>query len=324
MMNPVVVFGVPDTMIRLWEYIQDIDIMINSLRWKWSKPRALRTWVDSGGYQIMIKGLKIDLEHLIEKYKNIDADIYISLDIPPKQLCLITKQQLRENVKNFEVLYTKLEHKKVIPVVHCYDCYNMLEAIDIYKRYNVDLIAFGGMVPPTLAKNGRGSRVAPIVALTIISKVFRGKIHALGVGGTSTMYSVLKVLNIYSLDSSSWRTKAAYGKVIIPGRGERYVGNGKATFGRKDLTDDDWEVLVKALIKTKFPYIEHVDKMLLTFRGRAIINAWIVRYFINTISEYNGFTWLVDYTKKLNATDLSELCTIHDKLINKSSNCLKY
>ncbi len=313
--SPRVVFGVPDTMIKLWEYMPDIDIMINSLRWKWPKPIVSRVWVDSGGYQIMIKGLKIDLESLIERYRALDADMYISLDIPPKQFCSITKQQLLENIKNFEILYTKLEDKKVIPVVHCYDCYSMLEAIDIYKEYGVNLIAFGGVVPPTLAKNGRGSRIAPIIALAIITKIFRGKIHALGVGGTSTMYNVLKTLNIYSLDSSSWRTKAAYGKIIIPGYGERYVGNGKASFGRKDLTNRDWEILLKALTDTKFPYVENLEEMLSTFRGRAIINAWIVHHFVDTISEHNGFVWLVKYSKKIKEMSHSELCIIHDRLV---------
>ncbi|MEM2528730.1 MAG: hypothetical protein QXG40_04960 [Ignisphaera sp.] len=316
MASPRIVFGIPDTMIKLWEYIQDIDVMVNSLRWRWPKPNVSSMWVDSGGYQIMIRGLKIALEDVIKKYGILDADMYISLDIPPRQFCLITRQQLLENIKNFEVLYTKLEDKKIIPVIHCYDCYSMLEAIDTYKRYGVELIAFGGIVPPTLAKNGKGSRIVPIVALTIISKTFRGKVHALGVGGTSTMYNVLKTLNVYSLDSSSWRTKAAYGKIIIPGRGERYVGNGKASFGRKDLTIQDWEILLKALTETRFPYVDNLDEMLSTFRGRAIINAWIVHYFADTLSECNGFAWLVEYSKKIKDMNAAELCIIHDKLIN--------
>jgi 7-cyano-7-deazaguanine tRNA-ribosyltransferase len=304
-------------MIKLWEYMPDIDIMINSLRWRWPKPKVLRVWVDSGGYQIMVKGLKIDLRDLIIKYRALDADIYISLDIPPKQLCSIEKQQLMENIKNFEILYTKLEDKKIVPVVHCYDCSSMLEVIDIYKRYDIDIIAFGGVVPPTLAKNGKGCRIAPILALAIVSKAFKKKIHTLGVGGTSTMYNILKILDVYSLDSSSWRTKAAYGKVIIPGYGERYVGNGKASFGRKDLTDDDREALFKALATTKFPYMENIDEMLSTFRGRAIINAWIVHHFINTISEYNGFAWLIEYTKNIKNRNVSELCEYHDRLLFK-------
>ncbi|MCS7111435.1 MAG: hypothetical protein RMI45_03115 [Ignisphaera sp.] len=259
------------------------------------------------------------MESIIKKYRKLEADIYMSLDIPPNQLCLVSRQQFLENIKNFEVLYTKLDDKKVIPIVHCYDCYKMLEAIDIYRGYGVDLIAFGGIVPPTLAKNGRGSRIAPIVALAIVSKLFKGKIHALGVGGTPTMYNVLKVFGINSLDSTSWRTKAAYGKIIIPGYGERYIGNGNASFGRKDLTDEEWRILLKALTKTGFSYIENLEKMLLTFRGRAIVNAWIVHHFANTISKNNGFAWLIEYSKKIKNMSYSELCMVHERLITNPS-----
>ncbi len=305
--EPIIVFGLPDIEIKLWELISDLEIMINNLRWKWGKPPAHRVWVDSGGYQIMVKGLKIELTNIINKYKELDADIYISLDHPPQELCTQSKDLVARNIANFERLYTKLDNKLIAPVIHCYKADLILEALDIYKSYGVRIIAYGGAVPPSLAKFGRGSRIAPFIALALLRRAFNGWIHALGIGGSPSMYRALKLLGVNSLDSSSWRTKAAYGKVIIPGLGERYIGNGEASFGRKDLSKVELELLINALKAVNFPFIDSVENMIKIFYGRALINAWIIRYYADTLSPYNGYSWLIDYIHNFNQISMEEL-----------------
>lgn len=315
MPGPLVVFGVPDVMIRLWEIIPDIEIMINNIRWKWGKPSANRIWVDSGGYQIMMKQLKLHIDDVIQKYQSIDGDIFISLDIPPQSLCNASKELVQHNIKNFETLYEKLENRKVIPVVHCYESELLFYSIDRYKSYNVEIIAFGGAVPPSMAKMGEGSRTLPLLALAIIRKSFNQWIHALGIGGTPAVYTALSILGINSLDSTSWRTKAAYGKVMIPGLGERYVGTGKAKFGRKDLSSKDFEMLEESLRKTGFPYTNNLKEFLGSFRGRAIVNAWIMKHFIDVIYNNNGFRWMLKYASKYSSLRVDELVTLLDRKI---------
>uniref|UniRef100_A0A7C4FGG7 tRNA-ribosyltransferase n=1 Tax=Ignisphaera aggregans TaxID=334771 RepID=A0A7C4FGG7_9CREN len=311
-MPPEIVFGVPDVMIKLWEYMPSIKIMINSIRWRWDRPSVEAVWVDSGGYQIMIKGLKIDINEVIERYRKIDGDYFMSLDIPPHRFCQSSKELVEKNIKYFEYLYTKLE-KNIVPVIHCYESTLLLDAIDVYKSYGVKVIAYGGAVPPSLAKGGKGSRTTPLIPLAIITKAFNGYVHVLGLGGTSVLYTALQNLRVASLDSSSWRVKAAYGKVIIPGRGERYVGNGSAKFGRKDLLPEDYDMLVKALEQTGFPYVNDVEVLLRTFRGRALINAWVVRYYPHVLEKTNGYTWIVSFAKKLSNMGVDELIALLDR-----------
>jgi hypothetical protein len=111
--------------------------------------------------------------------------------------------------------------------------------------------------------------------------------------------------------------KAAYGKVIVPGRGERYVGNGSARFGRKDLHLEDLNILVKALEETRFPQIDKVEMLLKSFRGRALINAWIVKHYPHVLEETNGYAWLVNFSEKLGRMSINDLITLLDKRFKK-------
>lgn len=316
-LKPLVVFGLPDTMIRIWELMPDVEVMINNIRWRWGKPPSTRVWVDSGGYQIMVKGIAIGVEEIIRRYRELDGDIFIALDIPPRSLCAESWELIQQNIRNFEILYERLEGKNIVPVVHCYESDLLLYTIDTYRGYNMKMLAYGGAVPPSMAKMGKGSRTIPLLALTIVRKIFSGWLHALGIGGASAIYKALSIIGVNSLDSSSWRTKAAYGKVMIPGLGERYVGNGRAKFGRKDLSEYDMNVLRQALEKTGFPYIDKLADMLKTFRGRALVNAWVMRHFIDVIYSNNGFGWIVKYATKYSQMNLEELTTMLDKRLSR-------
>ncbi|MEM4789397.1 MAG: hypothetical protein QXV06_06360 [Ignisphaera sp.] len=316
-MNPIIIFGVPDTMIKIWEIIPNIEVMVNNIRWRWSKPAVDRVWVDSGGYQIMVKGLNIDLNVVAKRYQIMDGDIFISLDVPPQELCTSSKDLVIQNIRNFETLYEKVENKKIIPVVHCYNSELLMYSIDIYKSYGIEIIAYGGAVPPSMARMGKGSRTIPLLALAIVRKAFNGWIHALGIGGASAIYKALSILKVNSMDSTSWRTKAAYGKVMIPGLGERYVGNKHARFGRKDLSEDDYILLEESLRKSGFPYVDNLRNLLTSFRGRAIINAWVMKYFINVVYGNNGFRWLSDYASTYSNLNIDELTVMLDNKLRK-------
>ena len=302
-----IVFGLADLHIKLWELIPDIEVMINAIKWRWSRPPARKVWVDSGGYQIMVKGLKISIDTIIQRYRELDADIYMSLDIPPRTLCPDDKELVKKNIENYEILRTKLDDKTIVPVVHCYEPNLMLEAIDIYRSLGAKMIAFGGAVPPTMGRMGRGSRLLPLIALAIVVKASKLPVHVLGLGGANTMYTVVKILGASSMDSSAWRIKAAYGKIIVPGLGERYVGNGKARFGKTPLKQEELEMLIKALQETNFPYMDKIHELLNTFPGRAIINAWILHKYRDYVANTNRLKWLIERSNVLKMLSIEEL-----------------
>jgi len=320
MCRTAIVFGITNGSLELWRYMR-LDAMSNQLVWRrTSRPPVNSFWIDSGGYQIMIKGLKVKLEAVLKRYREIDADYFISLDIPPNDMCSISRELVYENIRNFEYLYERLEGKTIIPVIHCYQVDLIFEALDAYRRYNVKMLAYGGAVPPTLGKLGRNSKKIPFVGLAILRKVFNGWIHALGIGGAFTTYLALKQLGINSFDSSSWRTKAAYGKVLIPGLGERYVGNGSARFGRIDLKPHEKELLVKYLEKSSFPLLDKLDELLAKFEGRALINAWLLYNFADNVQELSGSKWMVKLSAKLRNMSLDDAVEMFEKMAQHPKN----
>ena len=96
-------------------------------------PKGIEIWIDSGGYQIMVKGLRVSLTQVIERYRRLDADLYMSLDIPPRDIGCEDRELVNRNIENYEYIRSKLEDKEVIPVVHCYAPDLILYAIDRYR-----------------------------------------------------------------------------------------------------------------------------------------------------------------------------------------------
>lgn len=52
-------------------------------------------------------------------------------------------------------------------------------------------------------------------------------------------------MGVDSTDSAGYRRKAAYGKILLPGTGERYVGRGDAKFGISKLSQNEVILLCK-------------------------------------------------------------------------------
>jgi len=301
-----IVFGVADRNIELWRVIGDAEVMINSIKWRWDPPPARRVWVDSGGYQAMVRGVRLELREVAARYRRLEAHLYMSLDQPPRRLCPRDPSLLKLNLSNYDELRALVD-REVVPVVHCYDPELMLEAVDSYRSLGAKVIAYGGAVPPSMGRMGRGSRLLPIIGLAIVVKASPLPVHVLGLGGANTMYAVLSRLGASSFDSSAWRIKAAYGKVIVPGLGERYVGGRRVRFGRTLLSREDYEVLRRGLEKTGFPYLDRLDELLKSFKGRALINAWVLYKFRGTVVPRNGMRWLVEEASRLASMGLDEL-----------------
>ncbi len=312
-----VVLGMPDANVRVWEVLRDCEIMVNALKWRWGRPPIKRLWVDSGGFQILVKGLKVSIEDIVERFKSIEGDLYMSLDVPPRMPGCSDRELLKVNISNFERIYERVDKGTVVPVVHCTFTPDLiLDAIDVYRSYGTKVIACGAAVPSIMARHGRGSRLIPLIALAIVRKVFAGRIHVLGVGGSNTMRCVVSALGIDSLDSSAWRVKAAYGKVLVPGLGERYVGDKNAKFGATPLSEEDREILIKFLRETGFPYIDRVEEMMRNFVGRALINAWVSVKAPTVLLPRSRFKWMVRKAEYYSSLSLDELIDEMNKVLN--------
>jgi len=313
-----IVLGVADGSIPIWRFLT-VDIMVNQLNintrlfegLKFAKENGNNTFVDSGGYQILVKRKKIDIKTVIEKYKKIDADYFFSLDIPIYNWSKEMEQMILTNISNYEVLYTNLEDKNIIPVIHLYPYDLMVKAVEKYLEYDPPLIGYGGIVPPMIRKTRL--RLKALIGAIILRRLLPGRrIHVLGIG-SYIMTRIIKEIGVDSIDTSTWRVKAAYGHVIIPGLGERYVGNRNLKFGTPRIRPNEIRILYNHLVMTKFPFIDKFNDLLNSFKGRAIINAWIITRVNGNISPMSSFYRLYKQIRLYSRYSLEELIKIYER-----------
>ena len=102
-------------------------------------------------------------------------------------------------------------------------------------------------------------------------------------------YHFAAFCEIKSSDSSGYRRKAAYGKIVLPQTAERYAGNGFARFGLKtkngllynEIFSDDEK---KKLAECKCPECQKISKhpyrrwkhLCSDWKIRAIHNKWVM------------------------------------------------
>ncbi len=274
--------GVP----RPWLHFHVETVMVNVVDILRVGPRHRETlmfdgelWVDSGGYQALKKGLKLDLKHVRKIYGKLwDAARLMSFDVPPSPSDPRdeAERKFRASLRNYRALRRALGDR-VIPVLHVY------RDGDLVMRYlaeyeDAEHLAVGGAVPYVLT--GRGVKGGRRHALSLIAEVrdrFPGRLHLLGMG-SPIVTGILEGLGVDSTDSATWRLKAAYGKVLLPGGGERHVTGRPIRFGKKEATDGDLKLLEDFLRGTGFPMLGKMgmEEMLGKFEYRALINAWVV------------------------------------------------
>ncbi len=312
-----IVLGVANGSIPIWE-ILDNDIMFNHLvaskslirKLKTIRHRGIGVWVDSGGYQILKKGLKISIDELLRRYRMLNADYYMSLDLPVPSIRFASVEVVRRNISNFVEIVQRLPDHTIIPVVHLYPSDLLIWAVEKYLEYDPPIIAYGGVVPSTL--NRRESRLRSLLGFLILRKYFPNvRFHVLGLG-SYVMVRILKALGAWSIDTSTWRVKAAYGHVIIPGMGERYVGSRKIRFGTPPIKPEEIEILYRELRRSRFPLIDRFYELISSFKGRAIINAWVITRIDGGISRRSSFYRLYKQIVEFAQMSIDELVEIYD------------
>ncbi len=301
----IVVLGLADGGIPVWDLVPG-PFMGNAWTTRRFPPGSSGLWVDSGGFQVLTRGLDVGVGDLIERYRVIRAEYYLSLDVPPKPGDEGSSSLLSINYRNFERLYGVVDWGRIVPVIHCYKPELLFEAVDYYRGYiGNGVIAFGGAVPGLLNR-GLG-RVATVILLSIARKVWRGWLHVLG-AGSPVMGSIVGVIGADSADTATWRGKAAYGKVLLPGAGERHVGGRRIRYGPLYLSREEEAHLEDFLYRTGFPLIDGggLRKLLSSFKGRALVNAWVLRY-SRWVPRKGGFAWLYRIARGLTRLSVDEL-----------------
>ena len=304
------VIGLADGGIPVWEILRGWNFMGNALTTrKYPEPGAGVLWVDSGGFQAMRRGVGLSVERVAEAFRDIEAVYYIMLDEPPPH-GIGGWESARRNLALFEELYARLEDRTIVPVVHHYDIGALEWLIDKYLGYGARILALGGSVPGLLNRAKR--KAATLLYIAITRRLWPHHLHVLG-AGSPVMRCLLSMIGADTADTATWRAKAAYGKIIIPGAGERYVGKRRIRYGPLYARRDELELLERFLRRTGFPLIDgpgSLESLLATFRGRALVNAWILAH--SEPSPGRGYRWMLKLAAEAASRGLEDLVKMHE------------
>jgi tRNA-guanine family transglycosylase len=260
--------------------------------------------IDSGGFFFMRKKiLDVKPETILQLYKKSKPNYGVVLDYPialETSAKEIRKRQLKtlENIRIMTELHDA-SNPELIPVIHGHNVKSIewylskLNQISEFETYGV-----GSLVPAV--RNQRGSNLTIYDAVKIISylrkKLPDKKIHVFGVGSTLTLHLIFYA-GADSVDSSSWRTKAAFGAVQLPGVGDRYITKNKKRKNYPDLSKNE-----KRLIENcKCPACKNhsLQELKKSFVLRALHNAWVYQKEIETVRKqlrnggYNEYVYEV-------------------------------
>jgi len=274
------IFGVNVTTSYLFK--TNFPVLINQLKLKeinWKN----ETWIDSGGYQIVSRGLKISVNDVLQKYKSVNAYAFFSLDIPS-----IFSPLNKRNYEYFEYLYTKMEWlEKIIPVLHLYPIQELDEAIDFYKQYSY-YFAIGGLIT--------SSKMKILIYTFPWVYYLRRKVPYLHVLGMPAPYFLQTFNFAESMDTATYSKTAAFREIFWFNGTRKYVGKRKA----KRITREEKEQLFEFLDKYNFPF----EYDLSNFKILELINTYMLLY--NNWRIKNKYT---EYAKKLRGMGMDSLAS---------------
>lgn len=281
----------------------------------------IELWLDSGGYQFLKRGINVSVDMIAKVYRSIDADFYVSLDYPPSPSddAKMRASKIARSIQNYRLLKSLLSDKTILPVYH-FSTGELLR-IQLSSYHDADYVCIGGLVPYFMQLAGKYSRLKAVVFLALIRKLVSSKIHALGLASPAVL-PILRRIEVDSADTMTWRQKAAYGKIIIPGMGERHVSGRRVRFGPKYTTSSDWGKIrhYLSVIKDIGLNIE-LEDLVSDFTFRAIFNAWSLQYIAE--QAYDGeeivspaFRKLYDKASRLRDMEVLELENYFSSLVS--------
>jgi len=198
--------------------------------------------IDSGGFN-MYFGSKLNYspEELAQFYNLARPNLAIALDHPTT---------LRDDPATFErkIALNAENYTRMLPIVEGYDfipvCHTPIKVFKAeYQHYvrigRPEFIGLGGVGEIMMDTEHRKDVVD---AVLFTSRRHTNRLHLFG-WGAPTLSHMAELLGVESVDSSSWRKLAAFGKIVLPGSGERHVSGRESKSSHKRLSRRDKEEL---------------------------------------------------------------------------------
>lgn len=208
------------------------------------QPKKL--FLDNGTFTASRRGIDLDPDRVMSVQESLMPDLTIPLDFPfdggmQKNEMAKRWKRTRSNITYWQDS-TKLR-KRLVPSLHAWDKSSLESNVKwLQKHADSDYIALGSIVNDSFHSFSGffGDRAPSIDLVNMISLAIKTvqeqsdfKTHLMGFGSSPLTMHLGYYLGAASADSAGSRRKAAFGKIVLPGTGERYVGNSTASFGNE-------------------------------------------------------------------------------------------
>ena len=206
------------------------------------KPGEL--FLDNGAYTANMQDRELELKKVIDIQEALNPDKTIPYDYPFKVGLPVKEMKNRwkkttQNIK-FWQSSTSLS-KKLVPSIHAWNKQSLQKNLKWVQKFgDSDYLAVGSVVNSEFTNYSGffGDRQPNKTLIDMLSYAIKNiknntdySIHIMGLGSSPLSLHFGYYLGIESTDSSGYRRKAAFGQIVLPGTGERYVGNQSASFG---------------------------------------------------------------------------------------------
>lgn len=262
--------------------------------------------MDSGGFLFMKrKEIDVTADDIIELYEKIKPNFGVVLDhpiTPDLSYYEIQKRRhltLRNTKRMMDLRRTK--NPEIIPVIHGFNTrsvnwfVNNLQKIAQFNTYGI-----GSLVPSVFNAKGIGG-ISNVIKIIINTRRLlpQARLHVFGVGSITTM-NMMFFAGANSVDSSAWRTKAAYGAIQLAGIGDRYI-TGRAGKDTNKIYKDLSRKEKKILEECRCPACrkEGLKGLRRSFSGRALHNAWVFQKEIENIRKLRQNDEYEEYARGL-------------------------
>lgn len=269
-----------------------------------------KLFLDSGAFSFIRNGTKVDKERIKHTQEKLYPDKAIPLDYPflPGMNTPIMQRLWKLTTENILEWQETTKLREIVPVLHAWDADSLIQNIMwMYKHANSEYVAIGTIVTPSFSNYTGyfGDRQPSMKNLDLIMRTIHAikhytdfKIHITGFGSSALTLHLAYYMGVESVDSAGYRRKAAYGKILLPGTGERYVGMGNAKFGVSKLLQHEWELLLKCNCS-----VCRNDKSLLwkDWKARAVHNKYVLEEEVKIARELlsNGLPVYENYLNQM-------------------------
>jgi tRNA-guanine family transglycosylase len=243
--------------------------------------------LDCGAFTASKKGMVLEPFRVLEVQEKLGADVAIPLDYPFLPGFSESLMRKRWEMTASNILFWQSSgnfREGILPVLHSWDRTSLKENVRWLQHHvDAEYIALGTLVTPRFSsysgffgdRQPRRELIDMIsLAISEIKSNTEFKIHLTGLGSSPLMLHLAYYLGITSTDSAGARRKAAYGKIILPGKGERHISNKAFSFGRSRLSNEDIQLLENCDCSI---CRENRERLYIDWKARALHNEYVLK-----------------------------------------------